>query len=149
MITTDTISFTIHSEKLSLAGAHYLAKLAASAAQKRNAPGAVAIVDDGGNLILAERWDNTMIAAVAIAIDKAVTAISFQRPTSDLEKTILSGRTPMLNPSNKITYCPLQGGYPIYIHGKLVGAIAIAGTLNAAWDEEIVVEVLNTFSNGY
>ncbi|WP_194775365.1 GlcG/HbpS family heme-binding protein [Pararhodonellum marinum] len=137
--------YTLNSEKLSLAGARHLAQSAFAIAQKRKVPGALAIVDDGGNLLLAERWDHSMVAAIQIAIDKAITALSFQRPTIDLENTILSGRFPMLQPSKNIAYSPLQGGHPILRNGKIIGAIAVGGTLKAETDEEIVKEVLEDF----
>jgi glc operon protein GlcG len=145
MSTTPPQTFVLQSKKLSLAGAQKLARLAATSAQKRHVPGAVAIVDDGGNLILAERWDHTMSAAITIAIDKAITALNFQRPTIELEEAILKGRIPMLHPSKQLAYSPLKGGYPITVDRQIVGAIAIGGTLKAELDEEIVKEVLDLF----
>ncbi len=128
--------------RITLEGARTLADAARAAAQKRGLPGAVAIVDDGGNLVYLERWDDTMPASAKIAIDKAATAVGFGRPTIKIEEAILKGRTPMLSLSNTVDYAPLMGGYPVIIDGIIVGGIAIAGALTGENDEIIAVEAL-------
>jgi glc operon protein GlcG len=125
---------------LSLALAERFMEEALKAAARLKVPGAIAIVDEGGHLVLLKRLDNTMYAASNIAIGKAATAVAFKRPTIELEKAILTGRTPMLE-LNSVTpqpYVPLKGGYPIEIKGEIVGGIAIAGTMDAAMDEAVV-----------
>lgn len=127
---------------------HAMAKgmmdLAVSAIKSRGVPGAVAIVDSGGHLIALERLDGTMYAASAIAMGKAATAVAFQRPTKDLEDTILNGRSPMLmlDSATPQPYVPLKGGYPIVVEGQVLGGIAIAGTMDADLDETIALEAL-------
>lgn len=69
------------SGKINLEGAKKLADAARIEAQKRNLPGAIAIVDDGCNLVYLERWDGTMPYAPKIAINKAASAVGFGRPT--------------------------------------------------------------------
>lgn len=105
-------------------------------------PGAVAIVDSGGHLIVMERLDGTMHAASNIAIGKAATAVAFQRPTKDIEQVILNGRASMLmlNNATSQAYIPLQGGHPITFEGEILGAIAIAGTMDADLDETIALK---------
>jgi glc operon protein GlcG len=132
----------IESKKISLAGAKLLADTAKQIAEQKGVPGAIAIVDDGGNLVYAERWDDTMIAAIDIAINKAKTAIAFKRPTVAIEEVIASGRLAMLALTNTTAYAPLKGAYPIKINNFLIGAVALAGTLNAELDEEIMIETL-------
>jgi glc operon protein GlcG len=132
----------ILSKKINLATAKALANAAYQSAQSHNVPGAVAIVDDGGNLIYLERWDNTMIAAADIVVAKAKTAVGFQRPTQALENVIVEGRTPMLSLVNTVPYAPLKGGYPIIVEDTIIGGIAVGGTLNADMDEVVVLEAL-------
>ncbi len=121
-----------------------LMKAATYSANKNGVPGAIAIVDSGGNLILLERLDNTMNSAANIAIGKAATAVSFKRPTIELENTIQEGRNTMLvlDSATAHPYIPLKGGYPIWHENELLGAIAVAGTMDAEMDEVVVLEAL-------
>jgi glc operon protein GlcG len=132
----------IKSGRINLEGAKLLADAARREAQKRNLPGAVAVVDDGCNIVYVERWDNTMPNAPKIAINKAVTAVGFGRPTIRLEDVILNGRTPMLALTGTVDYAPLMGGYPIEVDGMIIGGIAVAGALTAENDELIAKEAL-------
>lgn len=118
--------------------------LAIETIDKYGVTGAVAIVDSGGHLIVMERLDGTMHAASNIAIGKAATALAFQRPTKDIEQVILNGRSSMLmlNNATSQAYIPLKGGHPITFEGEIIGAIAIAGTMDADLDETIVLEAL-------
>lgn len=133
----------LKSGRISLEGAKLLAGTARKEAQKRNMPGAVAVVDEGCNLVYLERWDGTMPYASAIAISKASSAVGFGRPTIKLEDVILEGRTPMLGLTNTVPYAPLKGGYPIEINGMTVGGIAVAGALTADNDEMLAKTALN------
>ncbi|WP_289041174.1 heme-binding protein [uncultured Zobellia sp.] len=132
------------SYKMTYQEAKSLMIAATESAARYNVPGAIAIVDDGGNPILLESLDNTMSSASDIAMGKAATAAAFKRPTIDLEDVILDGRTPMLvlNSATSRAYVPLKGGYPIYFENVLLGAIAVAGTMDANMDEVVVQEAL-------
>ena len=137
----------IKSGRISLEGAKKLAEAARKEAVKRKLPGAVAIVDDGCNLVYVERWDGTMPNAPKIAINKASSAVGFGRPTIKLEEVILEGRTPMLSLTNTVDYAALKGGYPIEIDGMIVGGIAVAGALTGDNDEIIAraaIQILNS-----
>jgi glc operon protein GlcG len=136
----------VNTGRITLDGAKLLAGAARDEAQKRRLPGAVAVVDDGGNLVYVERWDGTMPNAPKIAIDKATTAMGFGRPTIRIEEAILKGRTPMLSLSNTVDYAPLMGGYPVEMDGIIVGAFAIAGALTGENDEMIAVEALKVLN---
>lgn len=116
------------------------------AAAAHNVPGAIAIVDAGGHVILAERLDGTMHAAVNIAIGKAATAVAFQRRTAVIEDVILAGRTPMLT-LDSVTpqpYVPLKGGHPITSGKTIIGGIAVAGTMDAEMDEVVALAALQS-----
>jgi glc operon protein GlcG len=137
--------FYLNSRKLTLHAAKILADAARDEAKKHGVPGALAIVDDGANLMYLERWDNTMIAASKIAINKAITAVGFGRPTKKIEDVILQGRTPMLALTGTVEYAPLMGGYPVVVDNIIIGGIAAAGTLSAEMDEVIVKTALAVF----
>ncbi len=117
---------------------------ATKSAMDHQVPGAIAIVDSSGNPVLLESLDDTMSAAAKIALGKAATAVAFKRPTIDLEKVILNGRSPMLvlDGATSEAYVPLKGGYPILFEDELVGGIAVAGTMDADMDEVVVLEAL-------
>ena len=110
---------------LNLDGAKQAIAAALAEAKKVNAPGAaIAVVDDGGNLMAVERLDNTFAAGALISIGKARTAALFKRPTKAFEEIINKGRTAMTTLND---FTPLQGGVPIIYEGKVIGAIGVSG----------------------
>jgi glc operon protein GlcG len=119
---------------LSLAGARAVADAAAAEAQKRNAGGAIAVVDTGGHLLFLERLDNTFPAAATVAVEKARTAATFRRPTRDFENAIAKGRASLLGVS---VMTPLQGGVPIAVNGQVLGAVGVSGASSAQEDDDI------------
>lgn len=122
---------------LSLAGAKKIIAASVAEAKKLNAPGAaIAVVDDGGNLMAVERLDNTFAAGANIAIGKARTSALFKRPTKAFEDIINKGRTAMTTLSD---FTPLQGGVPIMVDGQIVGAIGVSGAASAQQDEDLAM----------
>jgi glc operon protein GlcG len=87
---------TVQKRALTLEGAKKVIAAAVAEAKNKNAPGgAIAVVDEGGNLIAVERLDNTFAAGANISIGKARTAVLFKRPTKFFEDVINKGRTAM------------------------------------------------------
>ena len=119
---------------LTLEGAKKIATAAAADAKAHGDGSAIAIVDDGGNLMYLERLDNTFAAGARISIGKARTAALFKKPTAAFEEIIRNGRTPMIALED---FTPLQGGVPIEFDGKVVGAIGVSGAANQQRDEEV------------
>jgi len=110
---------------LSLSAAMKIAAAAAQAeAARRGATVVIAVVDDGGNLIVLHRLDDTQVASVDVGIGKARTAAIFRRPSKEFEDQIRSGRVAALALPGAT---PLQGGLPITVDGKVVGAIGVSG----------------------
>jgi glc operon protein GlcG len=126
---------------LSLEGAKKVIAAAVAEAKSKNAPGAaIAVVDDGGNLIASERLDNTFAAGANISIGKARTAALFKRPTKAFEDIINKGRTAMATLAD---FTPLQGGVPILMDGQVVGAIGVSGAASAQQDEDLAIAGAN------
>jgi glc operon protein GlcG len=126
---------TTDKRALSLDGAKKVIAAAVDEAKRLNAPGAaIAVVDDGGNLMAAERLDNTFAAGANISIGKARTAALFKRPTKAFEDIINNGRTAMTSLND---FTPLQGGVPILVDGQIVGAIGVSGAASAQQDEDL------------
>jgi uncharacterized protein GlcG (DUF336 family) len=119
---------------LTLEGAKKVAAAAAADAKAHGEGSAIAVVDDGGNLLYLERLDNTFAAGARISIGKARTAALFKKPTAAFEEIIRNGRTPMIALED---FTPLQGGVPIEFDGKVVGAIGVSGAANQQRDEEV------------
>jgi glc operon protein GlcG len=95
-------------------------------AKKNNWPVAIAIVDSAGQLAAFSKIDNTQHASVEIAIGKATTANNLRRSTKALQDVIAQGggglrllAVPGL--------MPLEGGVPIVVDGKIIGAIGVSG----------------------
>jgi glc operon protein GlcG len=120
---------------LTLEGAKVIAAAAAAEAKKGNEGGSIAIVDDGGNLMYLERIQPTFPMGATISTEKARTAALFQKPTKILEDAIIGGRTPLLN----VWSAPLNGGEPIVVDGRVVGAIGVSGASSAARDATIAL----------
>ena len=87
---------------------------------------AVAIVDPAGVLVYFEKMDNTQIGSADIAIDKARTAARFKRPTKALQDALAAGGAGMRILGLK-DVTPVDGGIPLLIDGKIVGAIGVSG----------------------
>lgn len=123
-------------------------KIAAAAETKARAEGArvvIAVVDEGGSLLLLERLDDTQVASVNVGIDKARTAAIYRRPSRVFEEQVKNGRVSALALHGAVA---LQGGVPIIVGGKVIGAIGVSGE-TPSQDEDIAIAgaaVAATFS---
>ena len=83
---------------------------------------AVAIVDGGGYLVYFERMPDTQLGSVEIAMEKAKTAALFRRPTKSFQDALATGgeNLRLLRLTGAI---PVDGGFPLVVDGKIVGAI--------------------------
>jgi len=128
---------TLEKKVLTLEGAKKVIAAAVAEAKSKNAPGgAIAVVDDGGNLVAVERLDNTFAAGANISIGKARTAVLFKRPTKFFEDVINKGRTAMTTLND---FTPLQGGIPIIVDGQVIGGVGVSGAASAQQDEELAI----------
>jgi uncharacterized protein GlcG (DUF336 family) len=132
-ITADAAEL-VDKKALTLEGAKKAAVAAASEARRNNEGAAIAVVDDGGNLMYLERLDGTFAAGARISIGKARTAALFKKPTAAFEDIIRNGRTPMVALED---FTPLQGGVPLEIDGKVIGAIGVSGAASQQRDEAV------------
>ena len=115
-------------------------KIAAEAdAKAKKARVVIAVVDDGGHLLLLERLDDTQVASVEVGVGKARTAAIFRRPSREFEEQIKNGRIAALALPGST---PLQGGIPISVDGKVIGAIGVSGE-TPAQDESIAIAGAN------
>jgi glc operon protein GlcG len=99
-------------------------------AAKNNWNMAVAIVDPGGHLIYYEKMDNTQLGSANVAIAKARTAALFKRPTKAFQDALASGANG-LRILRLEGVVPVEGGIPLVMDGKIVGAIGVSGGTSA------------------
>lgn len=113
---------------LTLEAAKQIAAAAHAEAKKNHWTMVISIVDDGAHLIYLERMDGTQIASVAVAQDKASTAVRFKRPTKALEDAVTGGRTVVMKLAG---VTPIEGGLPIVVGGEIIGGIGASGGTSA------------------
>ena len=92
----------------------------------------IAILDDGGHLLMLERMDGATPANAEIAVQKGRSAAISRRSTKMWEDRIKDGRLSML----KMPMLPVQGGIPIMYQGECVGGIGVSG-VQSHEDEQI------------
>jgi len=109
---------------LTLEAARAVAGAAEAEAIRRGATVVIAVVDDGGHVVLLERLDDTQVASVEVGIGKARTAAIFRRPSKVFEDQVRDGRVAALALPGAT---PLQGGVPLEAGGVVVGAIGVSG----------------------
>lgn len=126
---------TLDRKVLSLSAARRVAAAAESAARAKGLGVVIVVVDDAGNPILLERMDAAQVASVNVGIGKARTAAIYRRPSRVFEEQIRNGRVAALALADAT---PLQGGVPILIDGRVVGAVGVSGD-SPQVDEEIAI----------
>ena len=115
---------------INLEDAKKVAAPALAEAKKNNWTMAVAIVDTAGNLVYFEKMDGTQVASAAIAMDKARSSAQFKRPTKALQDALAAGGDGLriLGLPGAV---PVEGGIPLVVQGKIVGAIGVSGGASA------------------
>jgi len=91
---------------------------------------AAAVVDQAGDLVLFEKLDGTQAASSNIALEKARASARFKRPTRALQDALAAGGEGLriLGLPGAV---PVDGGVPIVMDGKIVGAIGLSGGTSA------------------
>jgi glc operon protein GlcG len=119
---------------ISLENAKKAAEPALAEARKDGWTMAVAIVDTHGTLVYFEKIDNTMNASAQVAINKARSAANYKRPTKAFQAALAAGGDGLriLALAGAV---PVEGGYPLVMDGKIVGAIGVSGGTSAQDDQ--------------
>ncbi len=105
---------------------------AAAEAKKHNWKMSISVVDPAGNLVAHATMDSTQYASIAISQGKARTAATFRRATKALEDAINGGGRPSVLSLLALTQgAASEGGFPIVVDGKLIGAIGCSGGLSS------------------
>ena len=99
-------------------------------AAKNNWAVVIAIIDSGGNIVMLHKGDDVQLSSIDISVGKAKTALRFKRPSKVLDEAI-SGGGAGLRFLALHDIVPLEGGLPIMMDGKIVGAIGVSGVLSS------------------
>ena len=105
-------------------------KIALSAFEQAEKDGlfiTVTVVDKSGQTLAVLRHHNAGVHTIRASYKKAFTAASQKRPTSEIAQGIKEGKIP-----EDVRYLDdniliLDGGFPIFIHDKVVGGIGVGG----------------------
>ena len=128
-------ALTLDKKVLSLSAARRIIAASEAEAKARGLGVVVVVVDDAGNIIQLSRMDTAQVASINVGIGKARTAAIYRRPSRVFEEQIKNGRIAALALADAT---PLQGGVPVLIDGKVVGAVGVSGDSSQA-DEEIAI----------
>jgi uncharacterized protein GlcG (DUF336 family) len=116
----------LYGAPITLQRAKQVARAAEDEAVRQGWPMVIAIVDSGGNLVLQHRLDQAQHGSVEVARQKAETAVRFRRSTKLFEDALAQGglHLRLLGMTN---LTPLDGGIPLVLDDKVVGAIGVSG----------------------
>lgn len=118
-------------KRLTNKGAKTMMSAAIAKAADIGIPATVAIVDDGGHMLLLERMDGGRFHTVHSSTTKAVTASSNKRPTTtkgaqgqELDTLHAIGLSLAAGVER---WTAMEGGFPIFVDGECVGGIGVSG----------------------
>jgi uncharacterized protein GlcG (DUF336 family) len=109
---------------ITLEQARKVAAAGEAAAKKRNMNMVIAVVEPSGALVYFLRMDGAQYASVTIAQEKAVSAAVFGRTTRVFRERVAKGD---LSPMALKGAVASDGGVPIVVDGKTIGAIGSSG----------------------
>ena len=115
-----------YGESIGVEAAKRIAAMSVAEARKTNLKMAIAIVDTAGDLVYFEKMDGTQVASVNIAQDKARSSVRFKRPTKAMQDILAAGGAGVRFLALQGAV-PVEGGLPIVMGDKIVGAIGASG----------------------
>ena len=115
---------------ITLDAAKKVAAPAIAEARKNQLTMVVAIVDTAGDLVYFERMDDTQVGSVNVALGKARSAARFKRPTKAFQDALAAGGEGLRILALEGAV-PVDGGVPLVMGGKIVGAIGVSGGTSA------------------
>ena len=86
----------------------------------------IIILDSGGHGVMMTRMDGAQFGSIRVARDKAYSAVAFRRPTKVFQDLLAQGGA-NLRLLDLHGASMLEGGIPIIVGGKLIGAIGASG----------------------
>src|SRR5205085_10166340 len=112
---------------LTNAQARDAAAAALAEAKNNNWRMAIAVVGPDGELLYFEKMDGTQNASAALALRKARTSALYRRPSKVFADQFAAGNVGFMSFPDEARPIASEGGVPIILDGKLVGAIGASG----------------------
>jgi glc operon protein GlcG len=109
---------------ITLEQAKKVAAAAEAEAKKRNMIMVIAVVEPSGDLVYFQKMDGASYASIKVAQAKAVSAATFGRATKIFRERVAKGD---LSPMALQGAVASDGGVPIVVNGKTIGAIGSSG----------------------
>ncbi len=109
---------------ITLDAAKKAAAAAVAEAQSNGWTMTIAITDPSGSLVYFERMDDCQTGSIDTAIAKSRSASMYKRPMKAFNEGLAKGNTYILALPNAN---PVEGGFPLMVDGKVVGAIGASG----------------------
>jgi glc operon protein GlcG len=120
---------------ITLEAAKKMAAAGEAEARKNGWNVAITVVDANGDLILFQKLDETQPGSIGVSQGKARAAALFKRPSKALEEAIAGGKAGFLTVEGIV---PIQGGVPVVVDGKVIGAVGVSG-VTSAQDEQVAL----------
>ena len=117
---------TPYGAPIGLEAAKKVMAAAEAEAMRNNWPMAIVILDSTAHTVMLHRLDNTQYGSLMAAEDKAHSAINFRRPSKVFEDLVAQGGIGLRSLALRGA-SPLEGGVPIIVDGKVIGAIGVSG----------------------
>jgi glc operon protein GlcG len=122
---------------LTLADAHKMMAAAKAEAERQKWGVTIAVVDDGGLLLMLERMDGARAQTAEVAHLKARSAAITHRPGKTWEETVKT-RPGTLNFPDAF---PVTGGVPVLHQGEVIGAVGVSG-VQSFEDEQVAMAAI-------
>ncbi|EJL27974.1 heme-binding protein [Novosphingobium sp. AP12] len=130
-----------YGDPIGLAHARTVVRLAEEEARARGLRMAIAVASPSGEPVALEVMDGTQNASITIAPAKARTAARFRKPTKLLQDAVAAGNLAYAVADGALA---LEGGLPITVGGRIVGALGVSGGTSVQ-DGEVAAAALRRF----
>jgi glc operon protein GlcG len=95
-------------------------------AKKNNWNMVIVVLDSGGNVVALHRMDGAQLGSIEAAREKASSAVLYRRPTKVFQDLVGQGG-PNLRLLRLPGASPVEGGIPLVVDGKIIGAVGVSG----------------------
>jgi uncharacterized protein GlcG (DUF336 family) len=119
-----------YGDTINLEQAKKATEAAIAEAQKNNWAMAITVVGPSGDLVHFAKMDNTQYGSIPISQHKARAAAIFRRPTKAFEDRVAQGGAGIAAMTLDGMIAS-EGGVPLVVGGKIVGAIGCSGATGA------------------
>ena len=125
---------------ITLDQAHKIVAAAEAEARKQNFRMAFAVIEPSGSLVMFARMDGVQYGSIEVALAKGRSAALFRRATKVFADQVAGGANGALSLPGAVA---VEGGVPIVIGGRMVGAIGVSGGTSAQ-DGQVAAVALAT-----